>query len=566
MRASRAVLWVALLSALGTPLSAQSTGADSVRTLRAARRAQFGFERLRRSRLPLNEIYAGRCEIRVGRFCYWNNPADTVVPPEHSSVTRGRARLLATLSTLAARTPDDAWIVGQRVFYLVESGNDSAALRVARECGAAAWWCSALRGYALHASCDYAAADAAFSSALSAMPEKQRCRWRDVSLLLDGAARSAYERMSCAARESFETTLWWLSDPMYSVPGNERRTEHYARLTRAAIQADARTPYGMTWDDDFRELLVRYGASSWYSRGMPRLSDATELAVSGHDPEPSYHFVAGRVPFDTLAGYGAVQWDRTAADAQERYLPGYARAFSSLSAQMAMFRRGDSAVVVAAYEVPDDSGRVAAGGVAALALARRDGSVVVVHGDSAQPQSRVLTARGLWGPQIASVELLTSDRRAAVARTVLGPARQLPGAFAMSDLLLFDPSGNPAASLPDVTPLALGSSVIRSPRRVGLYWEVYGRADSANVPVSLTIARIDRGVLRQVARALRMRPGDSPLVLRWSDPVRRDSVTSRSVVVDLSQLAPGRYRLTLESGSASAGTTTARSWREVELK
>lgn len=564
---ARILLWAALLAAPGAPVAAQTPAADSVRTLKAARRAQFDFEKLRRSRLPLDEIAAGRCEIRIGRFCYWSDPSDTVVPPEHRSVPRGRARLLTTLGALATRTPGDPWIAGQRVFYLVESGNDSAALRVARDCRSAAWWCAALRGYALHAGRDYAAADSAFAAALAAMPEKQRCRWRDVSLLLDGDARSAYQRLSCSAREAFESTLWWLSDPMYSVPGNERRTEHFARLTRAAIQADARTPYAMTWNDDFRELLVRYGASTWYTRGMSRV-DASELAVSGHDPEPSYHFVADGIPIDSAGGVDRVRWDLDKNNAQERYLPGYAGSFTYVPAQIAMFRRGDSSVVVAAYDAPGGSGLAAsADATAALALARRDGNMVVVRGDSTRPNQRVLIARTAWRPEIASVELLTSGRRAAVTRTPVGSEEVVaPGAPRVSDVLLLDAAGSPLASLLDAAPRALGSNVIRWPRRVGLYWEVYGRADSGSAPVSLAIARIDRGVLREVARVLRMRSGDSPLVLRWSDPVRQDSITRRSVVVDLRQLAAGRYRITLEVGASSGAAPPARTWRDVELK
>ena len=39
--------------------------------------------------------------------------------------------------------------------------------------------------------------DSAFAAALNAMPPRERCRWNDISLLLEGDARKRYERLPC---------------------------------------------------------------------------------------------------------------------------------------------------------------------------------------------------------------------------------------------------------------------------------------------------------------------------------------------------------------------------------
>ena len=45
--------------------------ADSVATLRSAKRAQADFEARRRSLLPEVGTSGGRCDAIIGRFCYW---------------------------------------------------------------------------------------------------------------------------------------------------------------------------------------------------------------------------------------------------------------------------------------------------------------------------------------------------------------------------------------------------------------------------------------------------------------------------------------------------------------
>src|SRR2546421_12345099 len=100
--------------------------------------------------------------------------------------------------------------------------------RVAEQCRAVRWWCDALMGLVRHVTGDYARADSAFTAARAEMPDEERCRWNDISTLLEGDAAERYRKLDCADRAAFETRWWWLAQPLYSLVTNDRRTEHFA--------------------------------------------------------------------------------------------------------------------------------------------------------------------------------------------------------------------------------------------------------------------------------------------------------------------------------------------------
>ena len=70
-------------------------------------------------------------------------------------------------------------------------------------------------GYVAQERGDYARADAAFTNALAAMPEKERCEFQDLSILLDGRAAGQYKHATCQARDSMAVAFWRLVQPLY---------------------------------------------------------------------------------------------------------------------------------------------------------------------------------------------------------------------------------------------------------------------------------------------------------------------------------------------------------------
>ena len=106
------------------------------------------------------------------------------------------------------------------------------AVDQARRCRAAAWWCDLVMGLALHRAGRSAAAGVRYRSAL-------RGRGPRAGLPADrhpgtpGRERRGLPTGGCPvparSGRQYEERFWWLSDPLLSRPGNDRRTEHLTR-------------------------------------------------------------------------------------------------------------------------------------------------------------------------------------------------------------------------------------------------------------------------------------------------------------------------------------------------
>lgn len=539
--------------------------ADSQRVARAARRAQDDFERTRRARLPqVDEGGADRCEERIGFWCYWyDGDIDPHYPDEPDAIKRARAELLYALAQAADSLPGDTWIAGQRVRYLVESERPAEAVAVARSCTAGGWWCNALEGYALDAARDYAAADSAFSAALRAMSADERCRWTDLSLLLDGDLGSRYDRMNCAARDSINATVWWLADPLFSVPGNDLRTEHFSRLTLARLSENTPSPYGGSWHDPMREISVRYGwPVRWARRRALTPSLSAEPQVIGYDRTPSYDFFPSLHAVQAPPSASSDDWSLDGARPRTRYAPEYATVFVGLEHQASAFRRGDSAIVVAAYDVSADTGFRSDSITAALALARDAMTEPVIR--SLHAAAGVLVDTAAWRPAVLSVEVIAAPHRAARARYGVGAADSSgAGRVSVSDLLLFTPGPEVPASLGEAAPRARSSPRTRSAERLGLFWETYGLRPGETVKVAVTILPRRHG-LRAVTDALRLSRRPSPTNLQWEETAAvAHGIAPRAVALELSTLSPGQYVVTIDV--EAAGEPAVHAARQIEV-
>jgi len=559
-------IWLVLAA---PPIAAPAQQRDSQHIVRSAREAQAEFESIRRHNLPTQFGEGGYdCDEHIGRFCFWYDDGAASPgspPPEPERIGRARDRLLARLDTAAAALPGDEWIAGQRVRYLLQSGRTAAALAAAQACGAAPWWCEALAGLALHVAGDVAGADSAYRIALRDMPRDERCRWTDVSLLLDGELARRYRRLPCDERGAFEERLWWLAQPLYSLSGNDRRSEHLARATMARIEQDARSPFDMFWGDDMRETLLRYGWPAYWTQQPPRSIGSVEPLVTSHEPEPAFHFLADARAFDDPASSQGENWTPAAPRPRERYAPAYATAFAPLEHQVALFRRGDSCLVVAAYDVSDDT--LFGGGAArdvALVLARDERTAPVIERRPDAGASDVIVAKVDGGPQLLSFELVAAARRhVARARYGVRPHDALAG-FSVSDVLLFDPPDSLPTELAAVLPYVRGSTVVRGSARVGLFWEIAGLDSAEATTTIVTVQPVGTGWLRRAAQSLHIAGRRAAVRLEWQElPQRRGAVAGRPLALDLSGLSPGRYRIEIAVHGASGRRAVAT--REIEV-
>jgi len=528
---------VALLPYLQVLPPTEEVRPDSARTRRAAEEAQAGFERERRRYLP---IYRGGrpspCDERIGRFCYWYE-SGAPLPEESPHAVRGRERLLRLLEEAQADLPGDGWITGQLVRYLVEHGRADTAVAWARACGADQGWCGALLGFSLHAAGRFDESGRAFDLALSRMPAAEANAWRDLEQVLEEDAPPARA-----------DSLLWLGDPLFSRPGNDLRTELLARRVMIRLLTDAERTDRLSWGSDASEMLYRYGWPVRWSLDLPRTSALDQGSVVGHERQPAYGFFpAGR----------RMLWDPARPRPRARYSPSYVKAFTTQGEhQLALFRRGDSALAVAAFDLRRDTLFGEAAVRTALALVRDPATdPIFVATEHPIPRGVVMTSAP-WHPGVVSLEIEHGTKeRFAVARALVPPRDSEP---ALSDLLVFDPGPSTPGTL-DEAALSARSDLRLSRRRpIGLYWEVYD-ASGDTIRVSIAVVPGRPGFLSRMGRSLGVVGKQPPVRLEWAGPAKGEpAVHGRAIELDLSRLGTGRYEIVVEARDRSGRRATAR--------
>src|SRR5690606_41534292 len=77
---------------------------------------------------------------------------------------------------------------------------------------------------------------------------------RSLDWLLRDGERDRYRDLSPEERESYEQTVWTLSDPLYLTPANELWLEHVARYTYSRLMERVRVVRDMvSWRRDNRK-------------------------------------------------------------------------------------------------------------------------------------------------------------------------------------------------------------------------------------------------------------------------------------------------------------------------
>ncbi|WP_419948066.1 tetratricopeptide repeat protein [Candidatus Palauibacter sp.] len=531
---------------------------DAAAALRMARKAQRAFEHVRRRNFPRGPLVNPKCGESIGRFCLvegWDDD-DWDPVPEVPEVVEERLDLIAVLDSAARIVPMDAWLTGQRVAYRLEAGRADEALGLLEACDPEDAWCEALAGFVLQESGRYAEAEVAFGRALGRMSAEERCEWTELGPVLDRRSRGRYERFACGSspRRAVERSFWHLSDPLWLVPGLERRSEHFARRVRARLQADAASPWGLPWGDDLTEITLRFGWPAGWERARRRIVGVrTDDVVWSHRPPGAQRYTVSRLG---TAGGGPL-WNLDEADRRTSWAPAFGEILR-LPHQVASFRRDGRRRVVAAFAWPDsllrcelESGIFLADahGVTAARTGRGDGPLEVA-------EARAVTPATLVGVE-ARCE---TERAAARARMPLADGHPL-----LSDILLLHAGGAAPSTLAGALARARRDRTARGGETLALYWEWYGsRGPAAALEVTLSLAREGKGFWRRALEWSGLASGDADQAgIRWLEMATNPGSEGRTVELRLPMLDEGRYRLTLEVVSPAHGH--AESSTEIEI-
>ena len=476
-------------------------------------------------------------------------------------------------------------------------------------------YCALLVGYVLASSGDRHGADAAFDYAASLMTLKDRCAFLDIRVFLDSENRDSYEKLPCPAQDAINTRFWWLADPLFMQPGNERRAVHLYRetliLLHSAVTVDERFDWRVkVGGSAVAEMILRYGWPAvevwnrdednnhfqWLGFRDSSVNASREYFRPRFHTTPTY---ATATDLRNLTGQDladvAPKWNPYRETWEEDWWPieHFARdgPLGTFDYQVAAFRRTDGALVALATD--PRSGLASRFGLAAIhgracGDERTDGlsPTRLRTGDAGTGRRRdSLRDDDTWpaspfrrspraGPrQRSSGEGALCHHRAAWPRGD-EPARSWHfGSRALC------PAG-PTDSLPRSATEAIGrmlpSTDLGRAARVGVFFEVYGLERGDEADLTLKVLQQDQaGFLRRVGARLGILDlGDGSILMHWRDQtpgvastsfmIGTVPVQSRAIVLDFAQLKPGHYAL--EIGVGRPGESPAVSRREFTIK
>ena len=562
--------------------------ADSSRLVDEAEDLQRDFERFRGSRIPVAGLGSGgRCDERIGRICIWFGGDDeTDFPPEPPETTRARFELIVSLSQADAQI-GNPWILGQLVRYLTEAGNYGRAVEVSTECGLVdTWWCGALHGYTLHVMGQFVESEAAFRAAMAGLPEDEREWWTTPGRLFTEDGEEDFERADANEQIRLWERLWRFSDPLFLLEGNDRLTDHFARLVEARNNEDAEDPQGLGWDDDLEETLIRYGRIVGWSRTRPMPSNLfggggirDDRQVVGHHHPRSRGYVFPEEFITAPADILPESWITAPRESRTWYAPPYAPDFGGLETQIGRFRRADEMLVVGAYSPApaglgalqaappaqnarpdpfDPFGRSRAAPAAAPMTTTNRGSVesglflvpedggesVEIRGSEAEGVVTLLAPPGRY---VSSIEVLEpAAARAWRARQGVVQAPVVRGVVSVSDLVILREDAPFPTSLDEAIPNVRPGVRVRGDERFTVVWEVYGLQIQERVEVTLGFTLGRPGFLQRVGELLGVLEPDRPVEVTFGDAgADRVQTAFRAVAIELPDLDPGEYTLHL---------------------
>jgi hypothetical protein len=528
---------------------------------------------------------------------------DLAIPPdEREPLRKQRDALIRKLEAEHARFPMNDWIAGQRLRFVFDQRSPERSMSAARACRGTAAWCAALVGIALEQAGRIPEAEAAFRAVDSlARAQGERdvaaCIDPETLLLFRQGDRDDITRGSCAAQRERVEHMWWLADPLWSVPGNERFVAHGSRRTHATLRAALHRDERYVWDKRgggaaMRELVVRYGWPSYtYWPGGQLEEEMNKLREGGSGraagfPFPPYtakEYSPDRTA--TIPSVGAItdpfsakasDWslripEGTVSDSwwPQEHMMLHTRLEPLGAGQHAQWRRDSSLVYAMAVDNALRGLDTAVTGPsnALLMVGARPGDIrtlattQVIEGHTLRLRGEIAPA-----PLVMSAEVQPRSLREPARRHRFG-LRPLPSLREMgsNDVAVSEPvflrlpnRNSPAPTdIAGVSMLMAGDLTFARTEPLALYWESYGFPLRDSLQFQMRVVRNDDvGVVRRIGAALGVASDmrDS-IVITWTEPDSRQgtalSTTSktavaRTIALDIRALPPGSYIVSID--------------------
>jgi hypothetical protein len=540
--------------------------------------------------VPFDEILG--CSADRGERCFDGGDWETTCRLSRCRTPSETGRFIDELVELAEQYPHSPEAMGQAVYAAVRVRRTAKVEGLLDGCEPAdAWWCDLLRGYLLHATRRSAEAQEPVALGLAAAPAEMRCRLEDMAQLLEGDVREAYEALHCEARLGVHEHLWWLADPFWIQPGNDRRVEHVMRgfsvpfhesILRASDSAFA--VHSAAHD---RARIRRGYRDSWAPPPGARDLDAESAGYTSRRSAFN-HFVPDSIDLFAItpqltwrveAGRGDEGWTRPdgpvlAAPAQTVRFMDDDQLSIALASDLGRLTFEPPWVGAESRDRPDPTGAsrlpprppggfifgdeaaVVAPGQAYFVTSEGPGHLAQL--DPVPIRERVTFAVAVPNrAQVAGLEVFSPGASARHRVPVMPLSAGRPE---VSDLLLFRPYGPdlPQTRLGAVA-LMWGTREIADDQRLGIYWEAYRLPRDEPIQVAISIAGTEIGLLDRVGGLLGLGRGDTPTTVRWMEPPLDDEepLLRRSVTIDLEGLELGSQEVLLEL-TLPDGTTLAR--------
>ncbi len=120
-------------------------------------------------------------------------------------------------------------------------------------------------GLGMHETGRDAKADSAFGRALALLPPDDRVVFEDIAALLPRRLHAQYAALDSAGRRETARIFFASTDPLHLTEAEERRLEHYARLTWAELKFGEPGQQLRGWETERGQIWVRYGRPwKWY--------------------------------------------------------------------------------------------------------------------------------------------------------------------------------------------------------------------------------------------------------------------------------------------------------------